>query len=455
MSTAPPFAPKFRQRAPGQAKSRKGNTDGFQLILKERAAVNSYPRGSYLSAPRRFLQEHRKSRRPAEGYQEYAIDLLERYAEVKDATAMQRVMSETMKGFRLYCKQQLKRTVTSKETSLIWELELHTTTLPLQRLVLLRGTYRSHFELRRVHKPPHKFHLPPGSQEGIRSERNPWRNGAHRTRKQPSVIAPHLVPSKVARFSAGETSAALAVEASYLPDIFKFPRELRECGDNEVWKRCVSGSCAEATCTKPVIGPACTDDCRYGCYCADGFYRNAEGNCVELDECPQRRRNAAEHLTTRDTGGVLQIFKIPPDRQECGLNEVWKECASGTCAEATCIKPIVGPICTDDCRYGCYCADGFYRNADGNCVVFKKCPPQEPTATQDLTTEGYRPHRMCRQNEEWKSCVSGSCAEATCEKRTIGPECTLDCQQGCFCIMGFYRDRHGNCVPEHMCPTRA
>ncbi|KAH6943514.1 hypothetical protein HPB50_022422 [Hyalomma asiaticum] len=40
-------------------------------------------------------------------------------------------------------------------------------TVALQRLVLLRDTCQSHFQLRRVDKPPHMFPLPPSSQERI------------------------------------------------------------------------------------------------------------------------------------------------------------------------------------------------------------------------------------------------------------------------------------------------
>lgn len=126
---------------------------------------------------RERLQYRRERLRKAqqkhlEGYQEYAKDLLDRYSEAKDPMAMQRVMTETMKGLRLTCKQQLKCTVTCKETALVWEFELCTIT-PLQRLVLLHDTYRSHFELRRVEKSPFKFVLAPGCQEWVNCLRPP------------------------------------------------------------------------------------------------------------------------------------------------------------------------------------------------------------------------------------------------------------------------------------------
>ncbi|XP_077492192.1 ixochymostatin-like [Amblyomma americanum] len=69
--------------------------------------------------------------------------------------------------------------------------------------------------------------------------------------------------------------------------VLRWPPTPQECGEGETWKECVSGSCAEAACERPVVGPACTDDCNYGCYCADGFYRNQHKACVTRDKCSQ------------------------------------------------------------------------------------------------------------------------------------------------------------------------
>ncbi|KAG0432958.1 hypothetical protein HPB47_020365 [Ixodes persulcatus] len=64
-----------------------------------------------------------------------------------------------------------------------------------------------------------------------------------------------------------------------------FPRPKR-CPRNEMYRACVSSSCAEATCQKPTVGPACTADCRSGCFCEDGFFRNGAQLCVRRDQCP-------------------------------------------------------------------------------------------------------------------------------------------------------------------------
>ncbi|CAN8030488.1 unnamed protein product [Ixodes persulcatus] len=63
-------------------------------------------------------------------------------------------------------------------------------------------------------------------------------------------------------------------------------RPLR-CGENEIYKSCTSSSCAEATCERPRVGPACTMDCVYGCFCRRGFFRDEERNCVTRQECPE------------------------------------------------------------------------------------------------------------------------------------------------------------------------
>ncbi|CAN8030487.1 unnamed protein product [Ixodes persulcatus] len=60
-----------------------------------------------------------------------------------------------------------------------------------------------------------------------------------------------------------------------------------QCDDHEVYKTCASSSCAEATCDRPRIGRACTDDCRRGCFCKNRFYRNAERRCVTKLQCPE------------------------------------------------------------------------------------------------------------------------------------------------------------------------
>lgn len=217
----------------------------------------------------------------------------------------------------------------------------------------------------------------------------------------------------------------------------------KPCSTHEEFKECQSSSCAEWRCgeVRGTVRP-CTADCRNDCFCSDEYNRHPNGTCVPQDQCPPSAVDQSEGPRDGDSG--VPVLKFPPDPEDCGTNEVWKQCVSSTCAETTCKKRIVGPGCTYDCRYGCFCADGFYRNAEGNCVTVDQCPPVE----QDLGLS-----QPCGTNEEWKVCVSSSCAETTCEKRTIGPACTADCQRGCYCSDGFHRNAEGACVTEDQCPT--
>ncbi|KAK8765904.1 hypothetical protein V5799_007317 [Amblyomma americanum] len=81
---------------------------------------------------------------------------------------------------------------------------------------------------------------------------------------------------------------------------------------------------------------------------------------------------AAVTAQKRPHHGGGGIFTNQP--QKCGLNEEYSSCKSSSCAEATCAKPVVGPICTADCRQGCFCKKGFFRSVRRICVPRNQCP---------------------------------------------------------------------------------
>ncbi|KAG0418261.1 hypothetical protein HPB47_005016 [Ixodes persulcatus] len=56
-------------------------------------------------------------------------------------------------------------------------------------------------------------------------------------------------------------------------------------GDAEVFKTCVSSSCAKLKCGMQRMPLACTMDCASGCFCAPGFYRKGHRECVPRSEC--------------------------------------------------------------------------------------------------------------------------------------------------------------------------
>ncbi|CAN8002012.1 unnamed protein product [Ixodes hexagonus] len=67
------------------------------------------------------------------------------------------------------------------------------------------------------------------------------------------------------------------------------------------------------------------------------------------------------------------LARVGPDHHlTCGPNEVFKRCVGSSCAENKCGRP-ASRFCTKDCRTGCFCAPGFYRRNDRQCVVKSRC----------------------------------------------------------------------------------
>uniref|UniRef100_A0A1I8AGJ7 TIL domain-containing protein n=1 Tax=Steinernema glaseri TaxID=37863 RepID=A0A1I8AGJ7_9BILA len=53
------------------------------------------------------------------------------------------------------------------------------------------------------------------------------------------------------------------------------------CGDNEVWSECPS---CESSCAEPIR--ACSLTCHNpGCVCIEGYVRNEDGKCVQMESC--------------------------------------------------------------------------------------------------------------------------------------------------------------------------
>lgn len=260
----------------------------------------------------------------------------------------------------------------------------------------------------------------------------------------------------------------------------------RPCGANEMWMEC--GGC-DAMCNNP--HRVCPEMCVEQCECAQGFFRNANNECVESAECePFECENNAhwtackgcwnvceegESLTICNRAGELPLnlqiassnglrsdtvadimmqscyptcvcdegFSSSEDgecikcHKECrGVNEVWNECGS-SCAN-TCEDP--EPICTDDCNPTCECDSGYVYNSVGNCVLLEHC---------EASTQ-------CGPHSVWNDC--GSSCPATCED--LEPICTYECNPSCECEIGYVYDNNGICTlldnhcDSHVCDGR-
>jgi hypothetical protein len=63
------------------------------------------------------------------------------------------------------------------------------------------------------------------------------------------------------------------------------------------------------------------------------------------------------------------------------------------------------------------------------------------------------PAAQCGVNEQWTSCSSSTCFEATCSDNYATRVCAQDCRSGCQCISGFARGPGNVCVPQASCPS--
>jgi len=211
-------------------------------------------------------------------------------------------------------------------------------------------------------------------------------------------------------------------EAQVDNQLFVIPPEISQCKENEQFLTC--GTACPATCANPHPSPVCTRNCVIGCFCKPGFLKNDQGLCVETLKCgvptpveaapvlaqvcsdneeyrqckgcdgtcknpnpicPRicipgcackqgHLRNDKGHcVQTRECSAQVQpqSFMMLPPVPKCSANEVFLTC--GTACPATCANPHPSPVCTRNCVIGCFCKEGFLKNAQGVCVAAANC----------------------------------------------------------------------------------
>lgn len=126
-----------------------------------------------------------------------------------------------------------------------------------------------------------------------------------------------------------------------------------KCRKNEEHNWC--GSACEPTCALMASEPPiCTEQCVSGCFCKDGWLKNANGRCVR-----QKSKRC--------------------QREACKKGEAFYKC--GTNCEPTCANP--SPFCNKMCKLNtCQCPQGKLRRSDGKCVKAgnKKCTKEAKEA---------------------------------------------------------------------------
>ncbi|CAD0198474.1 unnamed protein product [Chrysodeixis includens] len=122
---------------------------------------------------------------------------------------------------------------------------------------------------------------------------------------------------------------------------------------------CIQPCPGETTCSNRDDGLICLavlQPCLPLCICKDNRLRSDNGTCITNEECNKWKcPGANEHF-------------------ECGF-ECDKECAS-----------LDGPKnCTIEmwtCEHGCYCDEGYARDADRNCIPIEDCAEDGETTTE-------------------------------------------------------------------------
>ncbi|XP_055677618.1 zonadhesin-like [Lutzomyia longipalpis] len=269
-------------------------------------------------------------------------------------------------------------------------------------------------------------------------------------------------------------------------------------GANEVYR--VYNYCWESCAGDPDV--CFTIPSVYGCYCEEGYKRDANGNCVDENTCPCDDPNA-EYRTGKDCEDQC----IPPDG--CPLQPCVRKCfckdgfknIGGSCQPiANCTCPGENEVyriyneCFESCesdisicvtiprRYGCFCALGYKRDANGNCIDENTCPCDDPNAEyrsgkacedlcippDDCSTQPCGKKCYCKDGfkniggtcQPQSSCTCSGTNEVYDTSNTCYDSCTSDpevCVEtpttpGCYCALGFKRDANGDCIDETTCP---
>jgi hypothetical protein len=219
-------------------------------------------------------------------------------------------------------------------------------------------------------------------------------------------------------------SYGMAIPAFPVHDIpMQKPHSAPECPANEHFESC--GSACAPTCAHPEVSSICTKNCVVGCFCNDGYLRNAQGVCVQTRSC-----DGAQHQ---------MLFAYPPELSQCKENEIFLTC--GSACPQTCSEPHPG-MCTMQCVVGCFCKPGFLKADNGACVAAENCGARAEDAMP------IQP-RVCGQNEEFRQCKG---CDGTC--KNPNPLCPRICIPGCACKRGFLRSEEGKCIETRECSAQ-
>lgn len=224
------------------------------------------------------------------------------------------------------------------------------------------------------------------------------------------------------------------------------PAPSRVCGDNEEYRECKG---CDATCDN--LDPVCTRICLPGCACKEDHVRDANGRCMHKTKCQPQPVNPLPLL-------------IKPEEPKCGPNEIFRSC--GSVCPPTCENPHPSPFCSTDCVVGCFCQEGYLRNAKGECVLEANCDNQKRMIAEVPSSNRIPrvppPRDQCPTDREiYSDCGTTQDCIVSCDSPIvylirgvpqIPEKCkNVECAPACVCKSPYYRNATGQCVERKEC----
>ncbi|XP_029440310.1 uncharacterized protein LOC115080300 [Rhinatrema bivittatum] len=113
-------------------------------------------------------------------------------------------------------------------------------------------------------------------------------------------------------------------------------------------------------------------------------------------------------------------------------------------------------ICVDGDLCPCYSQNQAYKL--GQSMKFsngKECPCERTMTCSDEATPEPEVPETCGQDEEFSDCLKGNgkACEPSCQSLYMTDQlCPFECQSGCICKYGYFRNIDGSCVSINQCP---
>lgn len=89
----------------------------------------------------------------------------------------------------------------------------------------------------------------------------------------------------------------------------------KECPEQEVYSQCGRNKCQD-TCAEPNKKINCTDKCRPGCVCQEGWIRDSNGICTLPALCDSKTTFIPQYI---HTSGMVHVFVHREGGVECLL----------------------------------------------------------------------------------------------------------------------------------------